>query len=320
MEIDILFKALGSGLFAGIVAVLATVAIERFGGIIGGVIGSAPSTVIPGSVGIALSLGYQFNWGFFIDDKFTSNSELGRDMFNAAFSVPIGMCINVAYLMTWQRLPSYLPPNWSKWMNLAVLLTSSFLVWLILTSIVIGIGRNLLNISAIWMGSVALGTQLIVGLASVIFKPPPAPRGSQKVSVLTLIARGSFAMTSISIAVLISKVSPAAAGLASTFPSIFLTTMLAVFLSQGASVSRGAAGPMMLGSVSVPIFALFFTVFLHLVGFSIWLCVILAYLASTTISTVPITVLLRYLAQRKHRSSSSASIPSGEEDYEYDGA
>ena len=39
-------------------------------------------------------------------------------------------------------------------------------------------------------------------------------------------------------------------GLASVFPAIFLTTMVALWFSQDSSVSIGAAGPMMLGGAS----------------------------------------------------------------------
>ena len=44
------------GLFAGIVAILVTVSIEKFGGLIGGVLGTVPSTIIPAAAGVYLSL------------------------------------------------------------------------------------------------------------------------------------------------------------------------------------------------------------------------------------------------------------------------
>ena len=40
------------GLFAGIVAILVTVSIEKFGGLIGGVLGTVPSTIIPAAAGV----------------------------------------------------------------------------------------------------------------------------------------------------------------------------------------------------------------------------------------------------------------------------
>ena len=49
---------------------------------------------------------------------------------------------------------------------------------------------------------------------------------------------------------------PFVAGLAAVFPAIFLTSMVALWLAQGPTVPRGAAGPMAMGGVSVAIYAL----------------------------------------------------------------
>ena len=40
--------------FAGLVAILVTVAIEKWGGIIGGILGTVPTTIIPAAAGIML--------------------------------------------------------------------------------------------------------------------------------------------------------------------------------------------------------------------------------------------------------------------------
>ena len=39
-------------ILAGIVAILVTLAIERFGGLVGGVLGTIPSTIIPAAAGV----------------------------------------------------------------------------------------------------------------------------------------------------------------------------------------------------------------------------------------------------------------------------
>jgi hypothetical protein len=54
---ELLLTALLTGLFAGLVAILATSAIEKLGGALGGLLGSSPTTVVPGSIGFALRLG-----------------------------------------------------------------------------------------------------------------------------------------------------------------------------------------------------------------------------------------------------------------------
>ena len=80
----------------------------------------------------------------------------------------------------------------------------------------------------------------------------PAPKGKNSVSKKILAARGIVAAMAIGIAVLISSLGmPLLAGLASVFPAIFLTSMIALWLAQGPSVPLGAAGPMMMGGASV---------------------------------------------------------------------
>ena len=46
-----------SALFAGIVAVLVTVAIEKWGGIVGGILGTLPTTIVPAAIGMYLEAG-----------------------------------------------------------------------------------------------------------------------------------------------------------------------------------------------------------------------------------------------------------------------
>ena len=69
--------------------------------------------------------------------------------------------------------------------------------------------------------------------------------------------RGLAAATAIGIAVQFASMGlPIIAGLASVFPAIFLTTMVALWVAQGADVPTGAAGPMMLGGSSVGMYSL----------------------------------------------------------------
>ena len=77
------------GLFAGLVAILVTVAIEKFGGLIGGVLGTIPSTIIPAAAGV-----------YAID---------GEETLVASMSVvPLGMLINGMFLGVWIILHKYI--------------------------------------------------------------------------------------------------------------------------------------------------------------------------------------------------------------------
>jgi len=87
-------------------------------------------------------------------------------------------------------------------------------------------------------------------------RPYPTPKGSNAVSTTVLLARGSMAAVAIGVAVWMAGLGfPLLAGLASVFPAIFLTSMVALWLAQGATVPQGAAGPMMLGGASVAVYA-----------------------------------------------------------------
>ena len=87
--------------------------------------------------------------------------------------------------------------------------------------------------------------------------PQKAPKGKNSVSMKILMMRGLAAAIAIGIAVQLSAMGqPIIAGLASVFPAIFLTTMVALWMAQGSDVPTGAAGPMMLGGSSVAVYSL----------------------------------------------------------------
>ena len=89
------------------------------------------------------------------------------------------------------------------------------------------------------------------------WSPGDSPKGSQEVSKSVLLARGGMAASAIGASVWVAGLGyPLLAGLASVFPAIFLTSMVALWISQGPSVPRGAAAPMLLGGGSVGVYAL----------------------------------------------------------------
>jgi hypothetical protein len=104
----------------------------------------------------------------------------------------------------------------------------------------------------------AAGGLVLLFLIAVWFnrRPQPTPKGSNAVSKTVLIARGSMAALAIGVAVWMAGLGfPLLAGLASVFPAIFLTSMVALWLAQGPTVPQGAAGPMILGGASVAVYA-----------------------------------------------------------------
>ena len=89
---------------------------------------------------------------------------------------------------------------------------------------------------------------------------------------------------------------PFLAGLASAFPAIFLTSMVALWLSQGPQVPRGAAAPMMLGGASVSVYALI--VMWSLPSFGIIYGSVIAWFGAVGLWTLP-----SFLVLKRYRSS-----------------
>ena len=225
----------GAALFAAIVAIAATVAIERFGGKIGGLLGSLPTTIIPASIGF---------WYAATDVSSFRDS---------LFAVPVGMGVTSLFLYSWRVLPGRFSFRNLK-LKLVCMTSISIAIWSGCAMMMVLAMRQVQE----HMGTVALLSTLglvVLGVWACI-NNPPAPKGNQRVSPWMLLARGSLAGTAIGISVWIAGLGvPLLAGIASVFPAIFLTTMVSVWVSQGEAVQAGAVGPMMLGSSSVAVYA-----------------------------------------------------------------
>ena len=234
-EIDWLKLAVTAG-FAGAIAVLATIAIERFGGKLGGIIATLPTTIIPASLGF---------W-------YLSQSHEAFTI--ALWSVPIGMLLDAVFLHSWRWLPRLITGS-SVRRRLFYIVCVSLSVWFVLAlGVVLSVQLYLPYIKLI--GGAAALAQLGYGLYA---SPPTKGERStyQTASITTLVLRGIMAGGAIAIAALIIAFGhPILAGVASVFPAIFLTIMVSVWLSQGPVAQGNAVGPMMLGSTSVSVYAL----------------------------------------------------------------
>ena len=223
-----------SAVFAGVVATAVTVAIEKWGGLIGGLLGTVPSTIVPAGIGMYVAG--------------------GEDVLVMSMSVvPLGMLLNALFLGAWVVIPRWFPDA----PYLLVLTTVGALAFWSLLGMVFLVAvdeaTSYLNLQQLALSGLAL----LVATA-VVFnrRPQPTPKGTNRVSMMVLVARGVMAATAIGIAVGLSGLGfPTLAGLASVFPAIFLTSMVALWLAQGPTVPQGAAGPMMLGGASVAVYA-----------------------------------------------------------------
>jgi len=171
--------------------------------------------------------------------------------------VPAGMLVNAIFLSVWIFLPPRLE-GLSPSRSLALTTVASLAVWGVVGTIaVLAIGDA--HVSGSSPRSVAVAGVLMTAAFGLLlgWSPREAPPGSEGVSAPVLLARGAMAASAIGASVWVAGLGyPLVAGLASVFPAIFLTSMVALWVSQGPSVPRGAAAPMLLGGGSVGVYAL----------------------------------------------------------------
>jgi hypothetical protein len=270
---ELLGNAIFSGILAGFVASGVSVGIEIFGGKVGGVLGSTPTTIIPAVAGVWLSItGNQL-----LDQTSVVNFQ------KSMFVVSTSMLINGGFLYCWKYFPAYLKAfalfdSKTEWLLAAVTL-ASYSFWLLTSFTFVYLYNNLIpvdfsnaeiidgtNVSAWYIVTSAsqspafilavcsLSAHLILGIAGN-FYARETPKSTKKQSWRNNLLRGLAAGLSIFIAVLLSSVNSVVGGVASTFPAIFGTAMISVWLTSGTAVSLGAVEPLFFGSLSVSIFS-----------------------------------------------------------------
>lgn len=236
---DALLAVLLPAFAAGVVAVLATVAVERLGGTRGGILSSIPTTIVPAALGI---------WGD------------GRDVegFQRAMHfVPVGILLNAGYLLLWRVVPA----------RLGMIVHRHLLAWTVAVTLGAWLAAALAVASLEHLADPSPGEARIAGLVAALAGLAlavaanrvrhPAPQGARRVGLPVLCARGAAAAVAIGCALLLARAGlPVASGIASVFPAIFTTVMVATWIAQGPRVPTGAVGPMMLGTLSVTAYAL----------------------------------------------------------------
>ena len=102
-------EILPAAIAAGLVAILVTVLIERFGGVVGGALGTVPTTIVPAVAGMAVAQGE-------------------RELLDSLSVVPAGMLINAIFLSVWIYLPRVTAKMGSE-RSLAVTTATALLAW-----------------------------------------------------------------------------------------------------------------------------------------------------------------------------------------------
>jgi len=270
-------------LFAGIVAVLSTVAVERLGGTVGGVVSSIPTTIVPAAIGI---------WA--------SGDDI--DGFRRAMAfVPVGILLNAGYLLLWRVVPAAVGRR-SRSHLLAWTVTLSLGAWMAAAAAIMTV-HDFVQPSvsqSLVAGGIALTAGIALGIAANR-RPHPAPKGAHRVGPGVLLARGVAAALVIGFALILRRSGlPVASGIASVFPVIFTTIMVATWLAQGAHVPTGAVGPLMLGTLSVSAYALLAAALFPLMPVA--LAATVCWLGAVLVASVPAYAYLR----RRRRVAAAA--------------
>jgi hypothetical protein len=230
-------NAAEASLFAGLVAIGATLAIERWGGVLGGFVATLPSTIVPAT------------WGLW--------SSVGSVGYREAMAaVPLGMLVNAVFLHLWRVIPPRLPAGRHR---LGWTLALSLLGWLLLALASLALLAIVRSRASGMLLPFAIAIAITAWVFGVIacLDGAPAPGGTRSVRPTVVLARGVLAAAAVGLAIHLAGLGLGlASGLAAVFPAIFLTTMVSLWLAQGEAVPTGAVGPMMLGSSSVAVYAL----------------------------------------------------------------
>jgi hypothetical protein len=296
----LLQRALLSGLFAGLVASLATYAIERLGSRLGGVLATAPSTIVVFCIAL------------------TSNDD--DDMKRACYAVPFGMFVDVLFLRVWQVAPQLAcvrSKERSLCGSLSIVVSLSLLFWLACA----GLALAMLAVFELWHvpfrvpGLVVFAGMLTFGIV-INRHQPPKPKQVNRIGCLTYAARGLLAGVAIFGAVLFGTASNTVAGMLSTFPAIFLTTMVSLSVSQGEAVQVGCIGPLSIGANSVVMFALVFAELFKPLNdamssheWSVVLCTLIVFVLCVLLVSMPLFFYLQWRRAVTKRSNSNAPLP-----------
>ena len=217
-------------------AIAVALLIERLGGAVGSVIGTIPSTIIPASYII-------------LTEMSKTKEERASSMIACIYGI---FSTLILFMPIWKVLPPKLPKKWGNKQRVLATSIISLLIWSGGAVVTIYLQKWIDSIGiSMWLFSIIL-TLIILAVGTYLcWNLPPTPAGKNKVSLCMHFSRGLAASLAIFAGGILSQMDVGVlSGIVSTFPAIFLTTMVSVSIAQGADVSTGAIGPLILGGIS----------------------------------------------------------------------
>ena len=228
-------KIIISSTVAFFMSIIVALLIETFGGAVGSIIGTVPSTIVP-AIYVILT-----------EDSLTKQQKI-----DSVVACLFGMfATDLLFMPSWKYIPPRLPKKWKNGLKVLATTLLSLLIWFVAAVLMVLLQQ--------WTASLGM-TMYAFGVCVLVFTMscgvvlcwslPPTPAGKNKVKWYTHLARGIAAAIAIFASGYLSQSGAGiAAGAMTTFPAIFGTAMVSVSLAQGADVSTGAIGPLMMGGM-----------------------------------------------------------------------
>lgn len=219
MEDLFFFKLILAFVVGSTMVTSATVAAERLGSKIGGLIGGIPSAV-------AISL-------FFIG--YTETPQLASE---ATSTIPLTMGLNALFLIVYVGLA-----GWGAWMALA----GALCFWFALASLVIFLNFSSFLFSLLFFILSLFGSYLILEKR---YHLPSTGKILIRYTPLQILARAFFSGALISSAVYLSRVGgPVWGGMMAPFPIIYISTLIILAKSKGVEFSLRITKPLLVSSM-----------------------------------------------------------------------
>lgn len=211
-------------ILSALIVIIITIIAEKYGTKIGGIVGTLPSTIIIAFVFIALNQGLIF----------ASNS---------VSVVPAEMGINLLFLFVFAIL---------AYRSAIFGLAGSFIVWILLTSIL-----YFSNLQNIYISILIYAISMVFTLIILEKRVKVKSVGKKKVhyTPTKILLRGILTGFVIMISVLLSNVGEVLSGIFTVFPAILSSTMIITIREHGPDFSAGIAKSMIFGSPSVMSYA-----------------------------------------------------------------
>lgn len=225
MDTLFIFKLILSFIVGGLWVVLATVAADKLGPKIGGLLSGLPSTVVLGL--------------FFL--AWTQNPATAVQ---ATTVIPLVAGINSLFLVSYVYFVKK---------NIWQAVLSSLTLWLILSYALVKTRFNNYPVSLLGYGFLLLISFLLM---ERVFRIASIKGKTIRYTPSLILARALTGGMVVSLAVYLGKVGgPLWGGIFSTFPAMFISTMLVTYFAQGALFSAGIMKSSMLSAISVVVYA-----------------------------------------------------------------